>query len=204
MFPGLGDALVVIDVQRDFLAGGALSVPRGDEVIPVLNRYLKLFESRSLPIFASRDWHPRTHCSFAEQGGPWPAHCVRDSFGAEFPPELQLPSQVQVVSKATEPDREAYSDFAGKDFDDRLQERQIRRLFVGGLATEYCVLETVRDAVARGYAVLLLIDAIRPLNVMPEDGRLAEEEMVRLGAVPIRWEDLVRAGCTQVATRRPL
>jgi nicotinamidase/pyrazinamidase len=191
--PRPGDALVVIDLQRDFLTGGALPVPRGDEVIAPLNRYLRLFEACLLPVFATRDWHPSMHCSFMEYGGRWPAHCVADSRGAEFSPALQLPREVQVISKATQPEREAYSDFAGTDFHRRLKQCHVRRLFVGGLATEYCVLETVRDALAHGYAVVLLTDAIRPLEVEPGEGRRAEEEMVRLGAEPARWEDLVPA-----------
>lgn len=183
-----GDALVVIDVQRDFLPGGALAVPRGNEVIPPLNRYIALFQSQRLPIFATRDWHPPNHCSFVEQGGPWPAHCVMNTAGAEFSPELKLPGNVYVISKATQPEREAYSDFDG-GLDAHLKERGIRRLFVGGLATEYCVLATVRDALQRGYAVVLLTDAVRSIDQHPGDGRRAVQEMVQLGAMSAQWRD---------------
>jgi nicotinamidase/pyrazinamidase len=183
-----GDALVVIDVQRDFLPGGALAVPQGDAVIGPLNDYLGLFQARGLAVFATRDWHPPDHCSFVAQGGPWPAHCVRDTPGARFAPELRLADDAQIISKATRPEREAYSDFEADDFEQRLQELGIRRLFAGGLATEYCVLATVRDARRRGYDVFLLGDAIRAID--PGDGRRAVEEMIRLGAVKICWEDV--------------
>ena len=185
-----GDGLLVVDVQNDFLPGGALGVPRGDEVVPVLNRYVSAFRTRGLPIFASRDWHPANHCSFREQGGVWPVHCVVGTKGAEFHPDLSLPTSILVVSKATEPKREAYSAFEGTTLDERLRETGVRRLFIGGLATDYCVLNTVRDAIKRGYPVCLLMDGIRAVNLKPDDGRKAEEEMIRLGAVPIQMENL--------------
>jgi nicotinamidase/pyrazinamidase len=185
-----GDALLLVDVQNDFLPGGALGVPHGDEIVPVLNRYAAAFYARGLPVFATRDWHPPDHCSFREQGGAWPAHCVAGSKGAEFHPDFHLPPGTVVISKATDPKKEAYSAFEGTTLDERLREAGVRRLFIGGLATDYCVLNTVRDAIAHGYAVVLLMDAIRAVNLKPDDGRQAEEEMVRLGAVPIRWENL--------------
>jgi nicotinamidase/pyrazinamidase len=191
--PQDGDALVVIDIQRDFLPGGALAVPRGDEVVEPLNRYLRLFGARSLPVFATRDWHPPNHCSFAAQGGPWPAHCVAGTPGAEFSPALELPPDAHVISKATEPAREAYSDFSAGEFDERLRRLGVRRLFVGGLATEYCVLATVRDALAHGYRVVLLVDAVRSIDVQPGDGRRAIEEMTRSGAIPASWQDVAPA-----------
>lgn len=185
-----GDALVIVDVQNDFLPGGALPVPRGDEVVSVLNGYIRLFGEKGLPVVATRDWHPPDHSSFREQGGPWPAHCVQGTRGAEFAPELELPEDVIIVSKATHPEEEAYSGFQGTDLDGRLKDLGIRRLFVGGLATDYCVLSTVRDALSLGYQVCLLKDAIRAVDVRPGDGQRAEEEMVRQGAGPITLEDL--------------
>src|SRR6185312_6698899 len=101
-----GDALIVVDVQNDFLPGGALAVPRGDEVMEPVNRCLRRFARRGLPIFATRDWHPTTHCSFREKGGPWAAHCIAGTRGAAFPAALQLPASAQVISKATERDRD--------------------------------------------------------------------------------------------------
>ncbi|HXF92452.1 MAG TPA: nicotinamidase [Nitrospiraceae bacterium] len=185
-----GDALIVVDVQNDFLPGGALGVPDGDQVVPVLMRYMARFESHGLPIFLSRDWHPPNHCSFREQGGPWPVHCVAGSPGSLPPPGFQAPPSAVVIHKATEPDQDAYSAFQGTSLDEWLRAAGVRRLFIGGLATDYCVLNTVKDARKLGYAVYLLTDGVRAVNVQPDDGRKAEEEMVRLGAVPIRLENL--------------
>lgn len=179
---GPGDALIVVDMQNDFLPGGSLAVLRGDEVVPVLNRYLAAFAAKSLPIYATRDWHPVNHCSFKAQGGPWPPHCVADSVGAQFAPGLKLPPQTTAISKANTPDKDAYSGFEGTDLNRRLRAQGARRVFVGGLATDYCVLNTVRDARRLGYETYLLIDAVRAVNVKPDDGRNAEDEMRRLGA----------------------
>ncbi len=180
--PQPGDALLIVDVQNDFLPGGSLAVPRGDKVVPVLNRYIGEFLAHDLPVYATRDWHPERHCSFRAQGGPWPPHCVAHTRGAEFAPALRLPSAATVISKATSADRDAYSGFEGTDLDQRLRAAGVRRLFVGGLATDYCVLNTVRDALQLGYEVLLLADAIRAVEVEPGDGQRAEAEMTRLGA----------------------
>jgi nicotinamidase/pyrazinamidase len=185
-----GDALIVVDVQNDFLPGGSLAVPDGDAVVPVLNRYLAEFSARELPVYATRDWHPVNHCSFKAQGGPWPPHCVAESPGAQFAAGLKFPSGTSVISKATRPDKDAYSGFEGTDLDARLRVRKIKRLFIGGLATDYCVLNTVRDALRLGHEVYLLTDAIRAVNVKPDDGRKAEAEMQHLGTKPITLADL--------------
>lgn len=185
-----GDALIVVDVQNDFLPGGSLAVPHGDEVVPVLNRYLAAFAARGLPVYATRDWHPADHCSFQARGGPWPPHCVAGTPGAQFARDLKFPTGTIVISKAATPDKDAYSGFEGTDLDSRLRAQAIRRLFVGGLATDYCVLNTVRDARRLGYEVRLLADAVRAVNVQPDDGRRAEEEMRRLGARPATLEVL--------------
>jgi len=185
-----GDALVVIDIQNDFLPGGSLAVPHGDEVVPVLNRYIGLFQSKELPIYATRDWHTPDHCSFKAQGGPWPPHCVADTEGARFAAGLKLPPRATVISKALRQDKDAYSGFEGTDLNTRLQELGVRRVFIGGLATDYCVLNTVKDALQLGYHVVLLMDAIRPVNVQPDDGHRAEDEMQTLGAQPIQFERL--------------
>jgi nicotinamidase/pyrazinamidase len=176
-------ALIVVDVQNDFLPGGALAVPHGDEVIPVLNRYIAEFEQQKLPIFATRDWHPPDHCSFRTQGGPWPVHCVVGTPGAEFPAYLHLPPSAIVVSKPSTPDKETYSAFEGTDLEQPLREASVESLYVGGLATDYCVLNTVNGALLRGFQVRLLRKAIRPVNVEPKDGEKAENEMARLGAI---------------------
>jgi nicotinamidase/pyrazinamidase len=187
---GSGDALIVVHVQRDFLPGGSLAVPTGAEVVPVLNRCVERFHRAGRLIMATRDWHPAGHCSFREQGGPWPAHCVIGTPGSAFAPELTLPPSATIISSGSRMDREAYSGFQETQLHQRLQAAQITRVFVGGLATEYCVLHTVKDALGLGYAVVLLVDAIRAVNLKPDDGRRAEDEMIRLGAVPIRAGDL--------------
>ena len=161
-----------------------------DEVIPALNRYIKAFRRASLPIYASRDWHPPDHSSFRAQGGIWPPHCVAGSRGAEFSPKLSLPANAVIISKATNPNADAYSDFDEPDLEQHLHQNGISRLFIGGLATDYCVLYTVRDALSHGYEVNLLLDGIRAINLKPEDGQRAIEEMVSLGAHPIHFEDI--------------
>ena len=180
--PQPGDVLLVTDIQNDFLPGGSLAVAGGDEVVPVLNRYIDAFVALDLPVYATRDWHPERHCSFRAQGGPWPVHCVAGTHGAGFAATLALPPGTTVISKATSPDREAYSSFEGTSLDSHLREAGIRRIFIGGIATDYCVLNTVRDARRLGYEVMLLTDAIRAVDVQPGDGLRAEEEMARLGA----------------------
>jgi nicotinamidase/pyrazinamidase len=187
-----GDALIVTDIQYDFLPGGSLAVKGSDEVIPLLNRYIASFQARGLPIFATRDWHPPNHSSFHAQGGPWPPHCVQGTPGAAFSDKLDLPQRVIVISKATHPEREAYSSFEGTELNRLLQEHGIRRLFVGGLTTEYCILNTVKDALRNNYAAFFLEDAIRAVDVTPGDGDRAIEEMLRLGATPLRVEAIER------------
>ena len=188
--PQQDDALIIVDVQNDFLPGGALAVPEGDTVIPVINRYIDLFLLAKRPVFASRDWHPTDHCSFQAQGGPWPLHCVAGTSGANFAAALQLPAETTVISKADTRDKDAYSAFEDTDLDQLLKQQSIKRLFVGGLATDYCVLNTVKDALAKNYAVLLLKDAIRAVNVKPDDGLQAEQQMEALGAQAITLKQL--------------
>ncbi len=189
--PVPGDALVIVDVQNDFLPGGRLAVPEGDQVIPVLNGYIERFKAQGLPMYATRDWHPADHCSFKAQGGPWPSHCVAGTPGAAFAATLHLPEDVVVISKATTADIEAYSGFEGSDFAKRLRAAGIERLFIGGLATDYCVLNTVNDALKEGFRVFLLEDAIRAVEVNPSDGDRAREAMRQHGAIPITWQDAI-------------
>ena len=187
---GKGDALIVVDVQRDFCPGGALPVPRGDEVIPVLNEYLERFRRAGAAIYATRDWHPPNHKSFREYGGEWPPHCIQGTEGAEFHPNLKLPGDALIISKATEPDKEAYSGFEGTNLKESLESRGVKRVFVGGLATDYCVKSTVLDALKYGFEVFLLVDAVRGVDLQPGDSERAIEEMVRRGAKKITLSDL--------------
>lgn len=180
--PEAGDALLVVDVQNDFLPGGNLGVKDGDAVVPVLNRYIAAFAARGLPIFFTRDWHPQEHCSFQARGGPWPAHCVAGTDGADFAPGLARPKGAIVVSKAVTLESDAYSGFEGTELASELRKRGVKRVYVGGLATDYCVLNTVKDALGHGFDVYLLGDAIRAVNVQPDDGANAVAEMRRLGA----------------------
>lgn len=180
-------ALIVVDVQRDFCEGGALAVPNASIVIPVLNRYAECFAAAKLPVIATRDWHPAASHHFQEQGGQWPPHCIRDSSGASFHPDLRVPPSAVVVSKGVGEDDDGYSGFqgttpAGRSLLDLLRGQQVRQVCVGGLATDYCVRATVLDALQAGFAVTLLIDACRGVNRRPGDVEEAIEAMVRAGA----------------------
>ncbi len=186
-----GSALVIVDVQKDFLPSGALPVPEGDKVVEPLNKYIELFKIKSLPIFATRDWHPENHVSFKEYGGLWPPHCIMNTEGAEFADGLRLPEDSVIISKAYKVDRDAYSGFQETELDLELRRRGVKRLFIGGLATDYCVKATVLDALNLGYQVFLLLDGIRGVDVNPGDSDEAIKEMLRYGAVGIVYEDIV-------------
>lgn len=179
---GAGDALVIVDVQSDFLPGGSLAVSHGDEVVAVLNDYVAAFHRSRLPVVATRDWHPPDHCSFLQQGGQWPPHCVAGSQGAGFAPLLKLPSDAILISKAADRQSDAYSGFEGTGLDSLLRTAGVGRIFVGGLATDYCVLNTVRDALQRDYQTVLLLDAIRAVDVRAGDGERAIADMLQRGA----------------------
>ena len=185
------DALIVVDVQRDFMPGGALPVPEGDRVVGPLNEYIGLFERRGLPVFFTRDWHPTDHISFKGHGGIWPPHCVQDTEGAMFHPDLKIPSDNKfIISKGTSKDFDAYSGFQGTVLADLLRERGVKRVFVGGVATDYCVKNTVIGAINEGFGALLLLDAIRGVDVSQGDSDKAIELMLSRGAVGIELSDL--------------
>lgn len=181
------DALILVDVQNDFCPGGALPVPEGDRVVPPLNALLQRVRAFTV---ATRDWHPPTHCSFKPQGGIWPIHCVAGTPGADFHPALHTARVAQVISKATRPDEEAYSGFQGTQLADLLRKKGVRRVFVAGLATDYCVKATALDAVKNGFEVTVLEDAIRGVEVQPGDCARALEEMKRAGIRLLRTEEL--------------
>ena len=145
---GSGSALLIIDVQKDFCDGGALPVPDGDRVVLPLNRYIRDAVAQGWPVYASRDWHPPVTKHFKAYGGEWPPHCVQGSEGATFHEDLELPPSVIVISTGQAPDDPGYSALGGsrpdgKAFLDDLKERGIRHLYVGGLATDYCVKHSV-------------------------------------------------------------
>jgi nicotinamidase/pyrazinamidase len=175
-----GDALIVVDVQIDFCPGGALPIERGDEVVPVLNRWIAAAADAHVPVFASRDWHPLHHLSFTESGGKWPVHCVQDSHGARFHPELKLSGSAVVVTKGVRFDRDQYSAFDETGLATELQKRGVRRVWVGGLAQDVCVRATVLDARRNGFDTIVIADATRP--VTRDGGERANEEMRQAGA----------------------
>lgn len=180
------DALVVVDVQNDFCPGGSLAVTDGDKVVPVLNRYIARFKAGNLPIVATRDWHPEKTSHFKAHGGVWPGHCVQGSRGAEFHPDLRLPSDAVIVAKGMGADEDSYSGFQGLSdrgvkLADLLRSLGVERIFVGGLATDYCVKHTVLDGLREGFKVVLLEDAIRGVDLKPGDSERAIAEMVQAG-----------------------
>jgi nicotinamidase/pyrazinamidase len=188
---GPRDALIVVDIQNDFIPGGALPVAEGDQVIPLLNQYQKKFLAAGAMIFITRDWHPPDHCSFKDQGGPWPSHCVRNTRGAEFHPALEMPEQAAIISKAEDPRYEAYSDFQDTGLATLLTKKGVSRVFVGGLAIEYCVKATVLDGLKLGFKVFLLKDAVRGVEVHSGDSRKALDEMEKAGAASMEIADLI-------------
>ena len=174
-------ALIVVDVQNDFCPGGSLAVPHGDEVIAPLNRLIAEFLERGEPVFKTRDWHPPKTKHFADYGGTWPVHCVQETKGAEFHPALLDDMHIRVVSKGLG-DEDCYSGFDGTDLALQLQRLGVEEVWVGGLATDYCVKNTVLDALKQGFQVKALEDAMRPVDLQPGDGQRALEEMRSAGA----------------------
>lgn len=179
--PGPGDALLVVDVQNDFLPGGALGITGGDVIVAPVNRMLAAWRKRGLPVFLSRDWHPAGHCSFSARGGPWPEHCVAGTRGAEFAAALAIAPDDVVISKATRADRDAYSALDGTPLGQALRAFSVTRLFIAGLATDYCVRATGRDARAAGLDVVVLKDAVCAVDVQPGDGERALAELIAEG-----------------------
>jgi nicotinamidase/pyrazinamidase len=178
--PGVEDALLVVDVQNDFLPGGSLAVAEGDQILPVINSLVERFAAAGLPVVATRDWHPPDHSSFVTQGGPWPPHCVIGTHGAEFSADLRLPADTPVVSKGTGREDVSYSNFAATNLDEVLRERGVRRVFLVGLATDYCVGTTAEEALARGYQVVLVPAGMRAVS--PEQGDAMLRRLVSAGA----------------------
>lgn len=178
-----GDALLIVDVQNDFCPGGALAVSEGDRVVPVLNEWIEKARAAAVPVYASRDWHPVDHISFKARGGPWPPHCIQGTYGAEFHRDLLLPGDTQIISKAQAPDVDSYSAFGGTDLAERLQSAGVRRVFIGGLAQDYCVRETALDAIRAGFTVHVIVDGTRAVNVNPDDGGRALQKIEEAGGI---------------------
>ena len=166
------EALIVVDMQKDFMPGGALPVPGGDEIIPRVNECIRKFKKIGALIVATRDWHPENHISFKERGGPWPRHCIQGSEGARF--VVELPEDAVIISKATEPDKEAYSGFEGTDLAGILREKGIRRVYICGVATEYCVRATALDAVKHGFETYVITDAVKGITHRGEEKAMQE------------------------------
>lgn len=172
------DALLVVDPQNDFCPGGSLPVPEGDAIFDVVNRVIPRFRH----ILATLDWHPPDHRYFQAFGGPWPYHCLQGSKGAEFHPKLNAAAIQEAVKTGTDPEMDGYSGFAGTDLAGRLRRRGVSRVFVCGLATDYCVKATAIEAIENGFESYVLTDGIRPVEVQPGDGERALEEMRAAGA----------------------
>lgn len=184
------DALIAVDVQNDFCPGGSLAVKDGDRVVPVLNRLTPKFSA----VVLTRDWHPADHCSFAKDpkfvDKSWPPHCVQNTKGAAFHPDLKVPRNAIIVSKGADPRKEAYSGFQGSDLAKTLRKKGITRVFVGGLATDYCVKATVQDAIREGFRAVLILDAARGVDLPAGHAEQAVAEMRQAGAKVIPSKEI--------------
>jgi nicotinamidase/pyrazinamidase len=184
--PDQHSALLLVDLQNDFFPGGALAVPGAAALIPLINTYIKHFSRQGWAILATRDWHPANHSSFTEQQGPWPVHCVQGSRGAQFHSDLVLPPGMMVISKGTDPRKDASSGFDGTSLTDRLEDLNIQTLYVLGLPTEHCVKHTVLDGCQGGLRVILLTDATKGGH----NSQNALQEMTDAGAYLANISDI--------------
>lgn len=180
-------ALLIVDVQNDFCPNGALGVPGGDKIIPKVNKYIKIFSKKKLPIFATRDWHPVKTMHFKDFGGIWPVHCIQNYQGAAFHSKLRLPKGVILLYKGMDPRKDSYSAFQAEDesgtgFIKLLNILRVEEIFIAGLATDYCVKFSTRDAIRYGFKVKILTDAIKGVDLKPGDSERAIKDMVRHGA----------------------
>ncbi|MBI5144855.1 MAG: bifunctional nicotinamidase/pyrazinamidase [Candidatus Omnitrophica bacterium] len=190
-------ALLIVDVQNDFCPGGALGVPEGDKIIPKINKYIKIFSKDKLPIFATRDWHPVRTRHFKDFGGSWPVHCIQNTRGAAFHPQLKLSPDIILVYKGIDPQKDGYSAFEAED--DRgidlvrlLKKLGIKEIYIGGLATDYCVKFTALEALKQGFKVKILLDAIQGVNLKPKDSEEAIKLILKKGAKKITLKDLLK------------
>lgn len=183
----LEKALLIADIQNDFCPSGALAVKDGDKIISTVNRYIKLFSKNKLPVFITRDWHPKQTRHFKKYGGAWPAHCVQGTKGAELHPKLKFPKEAIILSKGMDPNEDSYSAFQSYDSNgtpllNLLKIFGVDELYVGGLATDYCVRWSALDAIKHGFKVNILLDAVKGVNLKPNDSEDAIKEMVSKGA----------------------
>lgn len=190
----LKKALLVVDVQNDFCPGGALGIRNGDKIIPILNKYIGDFKKKKLPILVTRDWHPKVTKHFKQYGGPWPKHCVQKTKGAEFHSNLKIPKEAIILSKGMDPEKDSYSAFQAVDHNNRelpmlLKILGITELYIGGLATDYCVKYTTLDALRAGLKVYVLVDAIKGVDITPLDSAESIKEMVANGANELTFHD---------------
>ena len=188
-------ALLIVDVQNDFCPGGALGILDGDRIIPALNRYIKFFSRKKLPIFASRDWHPKKTKHFKKYGGIWPPHCVQGTKGARFHPKLKLPKKAIKLYKGMDPDKDSYSvfqaiDVNGTRFIKVLRALGVGEIYIGGLATDYCVKWTSKDALKKGFKVKVLIDGIKGVDLRPDDSKKAIKQMAAHGAKKVTFKKM--------------
>lgn len=189
----LRQALIVVDVQNDFCPGGALGVPQGDKVVPVLNKYMSKCRIKKIPIFATRDWHPSKTKHFKPFGGVWPEHCVQSTKGAKFHPKLRLPKNTVIISKGMNPNKDSYSAFdaineEGVSLFSLLRILRVQRVLIGGLATDYCVKFSALDALKKGFRVGLLVDAIKGVNIKPDDSYNAVKAILKKGAKKVSYK----------------
>jgi len=188
--------LVIVDMQNDFCPGGALAVAGGDGIVPVINRYMELFRGKGWPIIASRDWHPRETRHFEKFGGIWPEHCVQRSFGAMFRAGLLLPPDILVFSKGMDPETDDYSALQARNdagtMAEYLNKEGVRELYICGLATDYCVLQTALEGLQLGFSVTVLVDAVLGVDLRKGDSERALEELAAAGAVFTRLGELLQ------------
>lgn len=189
----LRKALIIVDVQNDFCPGGALSVPEGDKIIPVLNRYIRECLAAKIPIIVTRDWHPAKTRHFKKFGGLWPRHCVEYSKGARFHSKLKVPKNVIIVSKGMDPKRDSYSAFdalseEGVSLFSLLRILRIQSILIGGLATDYCIKFSALDALKKGFRVQVLTDAVKGVNLKPDDSKNAMALILSKGAKALTFK----------------
>lgn len=195
---GPHDALVIVDLQNDFCPGGTLPVTGGHEIVPVVNKLIEKFEKVKVDlvpwVFTTKDWHPANHSSFKEFGGPWPSHCVQGTWGGEFHPDLRVEETIGPFKKGFRQEKDSYSGFEGVGDPLEIELRdtslaailrncEVRRIFVVGLATDYCVKATVLDARKLGFQAYVITDAMAAVNVNSGDGEKALQEMAAAGAI---------------------